>query len=118
MARRPEPGRPKGSPRPPAPGGAGATSQSFPALVERARDNDPDAWEALFARCYPRLLAYTSRRLSSSEQAEDAVAETISRAVANIDQLRNEGAGFDAWMYGIARHVVLDAHRRGSRERL
>jgi RNA polymerase sigma-70 factor (ECF subfamily) len=86
------------------------------ALVERARHGDEQAWEALFRRAYPKLLSYASRRLPTQEQAKDAVGETMTRAVANIDRLRGEGGGFDAWMYGIMRHVVLDAQRLLSRE--
>lgn len=85
-------------------------------VVERARRGDGQAWEALFRRAYPKLLAYASRRLPTQEQAKDAVGETMSRAVANIDKLRNEGGGFDAWMYGIMRYVVVDAQRLMSRE--
>jgi RNA polymerase sigma-70 factor (ECF subfamily) len=85
-------------------------------LVERARRGDESAWEALFRRAYPKLLAYASRRLPTQEQAKDAVGETMTRAVANIDRLRNEGGGFDAWMYGIMRHVVVDAQRSLARE--
>jgi RNA polymerase sigma-70 factor (ECF subfamily) len=85
-------------------------------LVERARRGDEQAWEALFSRAYPKLLAYAFRRLPTQEQAKDAVGETMTRAVANIDRLRNEGGGFDAWMYGIMRHVVVDAQRLLARE--
>lgn len=92
------------------------TSDQVRALVERARHGDEQAWEALFRRAYPKLLSYASRRLPTQEQAKDAVGETMTRAVANIDRLRWEGGGFDAWMYGIMRHVVLDAQRLLSRE--
>jgi RNA polymerase sigma-70 factor (ECF subfamily) len=92
------------------------TSDQVRELVERARQGDEEAWEALFRRAYPKLLSYASRRLPTAEQAKDAVGETMTRAVANIDRLRGEGGGFDAWMYGITRHVVVDAQRLMSRE--
>jgi len=92
------------------------TSDQVRALVERARQGDEQAWEALFRRAYPKLLSYASRRLPTQEQAKDAVGETMTRGVANIERLRGEGGGFDAWMYGIMRHVVLDAQRLLSRE--
>jgi len=38
------------------------------------------------------------------------------RAVKGIHRFRSEGAGFDAWLYGILRHVVLDAQRGRRRE--
>lgn len=86
------------------------------ALVERAREGDGEAWEVLYRRAYPRLLAYARRRLPSDEQARDAVSETVTRAVAGIHRFRADGAGFDAWLYGILRHVVLDLQARSRRE--
>lgn len=81
-----------------------------PALVARARRGDADAWEALYRRMYPQLLAYARRRLDA-EAARDAVSEAMARAVARIDRFTWEGSGFDAWLFGILRHVVIDAQR-------
>ena len=75
-------------------------TESVHALVVLAHDGDDVAWELLFRRSYPRLLAYATRRLPTAEMAKDAVSETITRAVANIDRLRFDGGGFDAWLYG------------------
>lgn len=85
-------------------------------LVERARVGDDDAWEELYRRAYPRLLAYARRRLPDQDQARDAVSEAVTRAVAGIRRYRGDGAGFDAWLYGILRHVVLDQQARARRE--
>jgi RNA polymerase sigma-70 factor (ECF subfamily) len=84
--------------------------------VDRARLGDERAWEHLFRRSYPKLLAYASRRLPTSEQAKDAVGETMTRAVANIGRFRGDGGGYDAWVYGIVRHVVVDEQRKLCRE--
>ena len=92
------------------------TAQSeVSALVGRARNGEADAWELLYRRAYPRLLAYANRRLPSREEARDAVSETMTRAVAGIHGFRSRGAGFDAWLYGILRHVVLDMQRAQQR---
>lgn len=80
-------------------------------LAERARQRDQDAWEALFRLAYPRLLAYARRRLPDGESAKDAVAETMARAVRSIDRFVWKGGGFEAWLFGIMRHVVIDAQR-------
>jgi RNA polymerase sigma-70 factor, ECF subfamily len=85
-------------------------------LVGRARAGDDQAWAELFHRSYDKLLAYSSRRLRCRDQANDAVGETMARAVGGIHGFRDDGAGFDAWMYGIARHVVIDAQRKQGRE--
>jgi RNA polymerase sigma-70 factor, ECF subfamily len=85
-------------------------------LVVRARAGDRDAWEALYRSAYPRLLAYAMRRLDA-DAARDAVSETMVRAVANIGRYRPVPGtgGFDGWLFGICRHVVLDAQRSAGR---
>lgn len=83
-------------------------------LVDRARVGDAGAWEQLYRHAYPRLLAYAHRRLAGAEAARDAVSEAVTRAVAGIGRYRGDGAGFDAWLYGILRYVVLD-HQAGAR---
>jgi RNA polymerase sigma-70 factor, ECF subfamily len=79
-------------------------------LVEQAKTGDPTAWETLFWRAYPRLFAYATRRLGP-EDAKDAVSETFARAVRRIHTFCWSGGGFDAWLYGIVRHIVIDAQR-------
>jgi RNA polymerase sigma-70 factor (ECF subfamily) len=85
-------------------------------LVAAARGGDHHAWERLYRRSYPRLLAYARRRLPTEESARDVVAEAMARAVVSVDRLREGSSKFDAWMYGILRHVVLDAQRDLSRQ--
>lgn len=85
-------------------------------LVDQARRGDGDAWETLYRRAYPKLLAYAQRRLDS-DAAREAVSETMARAVANIGRYRPVPGtgGFDGWLFGICRHVVLDAQRAAGR---
>lgn len=100
--------------------GQGATDSGEAALrtlVQRAARSDADAWEALYRRSYPRLFAYARRRLSSDPPADDAVSETMLRALDRIDTFTWQGAGFDAWLYGILRNVVLETHRHDGRVR-
>ncbi|APR81742.1 RNA polymerase sigma-70 factor [Minicystis rosea] len=56
------------------------------------------------------MRAYAGRRLDP-EAARDAVSEAMARAVARIDRFTWEGSGFDAWLFSILRHVVIDAQR-------
>jgi RNA polymerase sigma-70 factor (ECF subfamily) len=83
--------------------------------VVAARARDPKAWTEIYRNAYPRLYSYARRRLPSSEAAEDAVSETMSRAVASIGRYRGEGAGLMAWLHGILRNVVLDAQNASRR---
>lgn len=94
-----------------------ADNDDLRVLVERARQHSPDAWEALYRRCHPKLVSYARRRLPSSQAAEDAVSEAFARAIARIEAFTWTGAGFDGWMYGITRNVIHEAHRATTRER-
>jgi len=81
------------------------------ALVDRARRHDPDAWEALYRHSYAGLLAYARRRLWGLTEADDAVSETFARAYLRIVDFEWTGGGFNAWLFGILRNVILEAHR-------
>ncbi len=80
-------------------------------LVARAQAFDPDAWDALYRRAWPPLFRYARRRLPNDDAAHDAVSETMTRALDRIAGFTWKGAGFDAWLYGIARNVVHEQHR-------
>jgi RNA polymerase sigma-70 factor, ECF subfamily len=85
-------------------------------LVSAACEGDGAAWEALYRGIYPRLRAFFIRRVGV-EHAEDGVSETMLRAVASIDRFQWTDAGFDGWVFGIARHVSVDHHRHADRAR-
>jgi len=80
-------------------------------LVSAACAGDAVAWESLYRSIYPRLRAFFVRRVGI-EHADDGVSETMTRAVASIDRFTWGDAGFDGWVFGIARHVSVDHHRR------
>jgi RNA polymerase sigma-70 factor (ECF subfamily) len=85
-------------------------------LVDAARAGDGAAWEALYRSIYPRLRAFFVRRVGL-EHADDSVSETMTRAVASIERFQWTDAGFDGWVFGIARHVSVDHHRHLDRTR-
>jgi RNA polymerase sigma-70 factor (ECF subfamily) len=84
-------------------------------MVESAGKGDVDAWEWLYRRMYQRLFSYARRRLSNDSAADDAVSETMTRALTKIEAFRWQGAGFEGWMFGICRNVVLESQRASGR---
>lgn len=82
-------------------------------LVERAKAGDRDAFGDLY-RLYHAPI-FRVARVHVGDWAEDAVAETFLRAWNALPRYRDTGAPFVAWLYGIARHVVLDEIRRRRR---
>lgn len=80
-------------------------------LVERAQRADVDAWEALYRRLRPQMFSFARRRLPADHLADDAVSEAMERALRKLEHFSWQGAGFDAWVIGILRNVVLETTR-------
>ena len=80
--------------------------------MERARRRDVDAWEVLYRSMYPRLFFYARGRLLHEAEAEDAVSETMARALQRIDVFRFEGVAVEGWLFGILRNVIFETHRK------
>jgi RNA polymerase sigma-70 factor, ECF subfamily len=95
---------------------SGGPSLAERALIEAAREGDHAAWELLYLRLYPRLHAYLTRRVGAPH-AEDAVSETMARAVSGFDGFILGRAGFDGWVFGIARRVAADHYRKKAQRR-
>ena len=77
-------------------------------LVARAK-RDRAAFAALYARYADRVYWYCFRRLADPVAADDAASLTFAKALAALPTCRDDR--FRAWLFGIARNVVLDAHR-------
>lgn len=86
-------------------------------LVHRAQAGDSAAWAALYLRLYPRLLAFAASRLGDVEEGRDAVGETMARAVAAKAGMDRRVRSFDAWVFGILRHVISNMLRQARRDR-
>jgi RNA polymerase sigma-70 factor (ECF subfamily) len=80
-------------------------------LVERAQRN-PAAFEPLYDRYLDAIYAYCYRRLGTRELAEDATSQVFVQALAALPKFRAQS--FRAWLYTIARNVVIDIHRAKS----
>ncbi|MDQ4095024.1 MAG: sigma-70 family RNA polymerase sigma factor [Actinomycetota bacterium] len=84
--------------------------------VRRAARGDEEAAGLLFDHYYPRVFRYARGKLGRDADAEDVAAETFARVLRGLDRFKWKGAGFEAWLFRIASNLVVDAHRRSSRE--
>ena len=97
-------------------GGEEQRLDQVPQLVEKAKRGDRDAFAELYRLHHARIFRMARLHLGDlGDGAEDAVAETFLRAWAALPRYRVTGAPFVAWLFGIARHVVLDEVARGRR---
>jgi RNA polymerase sigma-70 factor, ECF subfamily len=97
-------------------GGEEQRLDEVPRLVDKAKRGDRDAFAELYRLHHARIFRMARLHLGDlGDGAEDAVAETFLRAWAALPRYRDTGAPFVAWLFGIARHVVLDEVARGRR---
>ncbi len=89
-------------------------SESEASLIARAA-RDADAFGALYERYVDRIYNYIYYRVGNAHDAEDLTARVFFRALAHIDDYRDHGAPFAAWLYRIAHNLVANWHRDRSR---
>src|SRR4051812_22451611 len=83
-------------------------------LLERARDNQPEAWQRLVG-LYGPLVRYWCRRGGVDPQDVDDVAqEVFVRAFASLGAFRHTEPSdtFRGWLKGVTRHRILEHFRR------
>ena len=96
----------------PAAGQTWTSGDSDEALA-RAAGSDRQAFAVLYRRWAEPVYRYCYRRLRTREAAEDATSQTMTRAMTGIDRFR--GGSFPAWLFTIARNVVISAAERSGR---
>ena len=84
--------------------------QSDDDLVRRAA-GDANAFGELFARYHNDILAFMRSRVrGNSDLANDLCSQVFTRAYSALP--RYTGGSFRAWLYAIARNLVIDEYRR------
>ncbi|MBS2013991.1 MAG: RNA polymerase sigma factor [Deltaproteobacteria bacterium] len=90
-------------------------SSELDAAMDRYARGDDAAFAEVYDGLAPRLLAFLVRYTRDRARAEDVVQQTmlqIHRARGRFEP----GAQVVPWAFAIARRLVIDFHRRGSRE--
>jgi RNA polymerase sigma-70 factor, ECF subfamily len=74
---------------------------------------DGDAFGEAYRRHERRIVAYFRQRVHNAELAADLTAETLAAALLSRRGYRAAQGPAVAWLYGIARHILLMSARRG-----
>lgn len=80
-------------------------------MVVRAQE-DPTSFAPLYDQYFPKIYSYIYRRVHNTQLAEDLVAETFYKALANIGRFKWQERSFACWLYTIARNQVVDNYRK------
>lgn len=79
----------------------------------RITPRHPRAFDEFYVRHEGALLGYFRRRTDSPEIALDLTGETFVKALASVRRFRPGTEPAVAWLFGIARHTLIDSLRRG-----
>ncbi|WP_435007905.1 RNA polymerase sigma factor [Tundrisphaera lichenicola] len=87
-------------------------------LIERARQGDQHAWQALFEDCYPKVVRVISRRMSRPMRkfadSTDIANEVMKSLAAKFNHFDfSSVAGLRAFLIHAAEQKVVDGHRWG-----
>lgn len=84
-------------------------------VVAAAKRGDPDAWRELYRAHASRLVVWLRGRPSGDESAEDIASSAWLVAAEKIAGFSGGSEDFAGWLFGIARKLSLNAHRRAVR---
>ena len=80
-------------------------------LVARAQGGDVDAVGELYDAHHEHIFRYVWSRVRDKQLAEDLTGETFTRMVGNLAGYRLTDVPFRAWLYRIARNLIVDHYR-------
>ncbi len=83
-------------------------------VVERARQGETAARDALVARYYPALFSFARKLTGRVETALDVTQETFLRAFSRMEQ-QDPAYSFGSWLFKIAANHLHDLRRRSRR---
>jgi len=80
-------------------------------LVDQAKSGDPEAFAKLYDAYVERVARYIYFRVSEDCDMEDLVSQVFLKAWENLDRYKIGSSPFIAWLYTIARNLVIDHYR-------
>ena len=83
-------------------------------LLQRARRLDEEALAVIFDTFYEPLYRYIYHRTGHVSTAEDLAADVFTRLLEQFKRGRGPDRNLKAWLYRVARNLVVDEARRSS----
>ena len=80
-------------------------------LLELGKKGDKQALEAIYDLHYQAIYRYIYYRVSDQDLAEDLAADVFIRMIHKLPGYMDRGKPILAWLYTIARNLVIDHHR-------
>jgi len=80
-------------------------------LVQKAKSGDSEAFAQLYDAYVERVYRYIHFRVSDDLLTEDLVSQVFLKAWENLNRYQTGSSPFIAWLYTIARNLVIDYYR-------
>ncbi len=87
-------------------------SQKERVLIQRAQQGDTNAIGALYDAYQPHIFRFVWSRIGHQQIAEDLTGEIFIRMVTKLAHYKINDTPFRAWLYRIARNLVIDEYRQ------
>ena len=87
-------------------------SAASEAELVTAAQTDPLAFDALYRRYLPQVYRYVRSQVPDREDASDLTQQIFLQALDALPAYRVRGLPFAAWLFRIARNVVIDSYRK------
>lgn len=81
-------------------------------LAQRAQRGDKEAFAQLYETHFDKIYRYVILRVGKRAEAEDMTQQVFVKAYEAISSFRWKGIPFSAWLFRIARNLVIDYIRK------
>ena len=85
-----------------------------PAIIERCKEGDRDAWNELVRSTHREVYTLCLRILHNEDDAAEATQDTYFKVWRNLKSFRGEAA-FNTWLYRVASNAALSSRRSRKR---
>jgi RNA polymerase sigma-70 factor (ECF subfamily) len=82
------------------------------ALVRRAQTGSLPAIRELYLAYHEQIYRFIWSRVYDPAQADDLTGEVFLRMITHLGSYQDRAIPFQAWLYRIARNLIIDNHRR------
>lgn len=85
-------------------------------LIARAQGGDAEAFGRLYERYVTQIYRYLRSRVGNNRDAEDLTEAVFIRSFEALDSYEERGYPYSAFLYQVARNVLIDHYRSTSEE--
>ncbi|HMR62404.1 MAG TPA: sigma-70 family RNA polymerase sigma factor [Anaerolineae bacterium] len=80
-------------------------------LIEKAISGDSNAFANLYDTYVDEIYRFILHRVGNQQTAEDLTSQVFLKAWDNLSRYKMRGSPFGAWLFKIARNIVIDYYR-------